>query len=89
MVERAGLVRVILAEIKSIETEVIIATGGGRPREDPVPEHSQFLMKPYSSQRVLAAVGTSTCSPARFAGPEFYSITLEEIIRRCGNPSVV
>ena len=36
--------------------KIIITTGNGRPRDDQMPEHSQFLAKPYSSMRVLAAV---------------------------------
>ena len=36
--------------------KIIIATGKGRPRAEQMPEQSQFLSKPYSSQRVLAAL---------------------------------
>lgn len=36
--------------------KIIITTGKDRPRDDQMPAHSQFVPKPYSPERVLAAV---------------------------------
>jgi two-component system, response regulator PdtaR len=38
---------------------IIVATGKGRPADHQMPEHSQFLAKPYSPTAVLAAVRAS------------------------------
>jgi CheY-like chemotaxis protein len=40
--------------------KIIVATGKDRPADHQMPEHSQFLAKPYSPTAVLSAVRHST-----------------------------